>query len=331
MDLEAFSGVEISLCTRNARRRRLLHVLGSSTMHNYLRGISFTWISEAVEYGYSKALRSPKHFRLFWKSLTPDQLENVGDAISICLDALEETGIDSDSRELRALWIESFDTQGDSDGESDDESNEDQSPVQPPSIDITQTRPNFFEEWIVTLFKSEHTWTGFLGDSEECLTMAILSTACLDFDHADFGRHCSTMYTSTRVSKLFKGYPVLQTSLQINTELLSKSKLKPEFVSNDQTTVWNAKDLKEGTTFCLGDHGTLKVLTAASLTCPTITEWTGVKSEIAREVKNVAFNEKLLSRPKEKHHREHIRGKWAEKPLPVLIMSKSNKIAFSKE
>ena len=100
MDLEAFSGVEISLCTQNARRRRLLHLLGSLTMHNYLRGISFTWTSEAVEYRYWKALRSPKHFRPFWKSLTPDQLENVGDAIATCLDALEETGIDSDSREL---------------------------------------------------------------------------------------------------------------------------------------------------------------------------------------------------------------------------------------
>ena len=229
------------------------------------------------------------------------------------------------------MWIESFDIEGDSDGESDDESNDGQNPPSPPFLGMAQPRLNFFEEWIATLFRSEHTWTGFLEDSEECLTMAILSTACLDFDHAGFGRRCSATYTSTRASKVYKGYPVLQTSLQINTELLSKSKLKPDSASNDQSTVWNAKDLREGTTFCLGDHGTLRVLTAASRTCSTITEWTGVKSKIAKEAKNVAINEKILGRPKEKHHREHIRGKWAEKPLPVLIMSKSNKVAFSKE
>lgn len=331
MDLEAFCGVEVSLCTQNARRRRLLHLLSSVTIHNYLRGISFTWRSEALEYGYFKALRSPKHFRSFWKSLTSHQLENVGDAISTSLDALDETGIDDDSRELRSLWVESFDTEGDSDGESDDESNDGRKMQPPPYINIMQTRPKFFEEWIATLYKSEHTWTGFLEDSEESMTVAILSSACLDFDHAGFGRRCSTTYNMTSSSKSCKGYPVLQTSLQINTELLSNNKLKAELVSNGKSTIWNAKDLQKGATFCLGDHGTLKVLTAATGTCPTVTEWTGVKREIAKEVKNVAINEKFLGRPKEKHHREHIRGKWAEKPLPVLIMSKSNKVAFSKE
>jgi hypothetical protein len=46
-------------------------------------------------------------------------LENVGDDISKCLDALEETGIDEESRELRGLWVECFDIVGKSDGESD--------------------------------------------------------------------------------------------------------------------------------------------------------------------------------------------------------------------
>ncbi|KAL5326636.1 hypothetical protein ACEPPN_004323 [Leptodophora sp. 'Broadleaf-Isolate-01'] len=38
---------------------------------------------------------------------------------------------------------------------------------------------------------SEHTWAGFLEDSEESLTMAILGTNCLDFDHGGYGRRCS--------------------------------------------------------------------------------------------------------------------------------------------
>ncbi|KAG4431687.1 hypothetical protein IFR05_012832 [Cadophora sp. M221] len=334
MDLEAFSGVEISLCTRNARRRRLLHLLGSPTMHNYLRGISFNWISEASEYAYLKALRSPKHFRRFWNGLTPDHLDNVGDAISKCLDALEETGIDDDSRELRGLWVESFDTEGDSDGESDNGSDDYDkltAPTAPPYTAVTQAHTNFFEEWVVTLFKSEHTWTGFLEDSEESLTMAILGTACLDFDHGGYGRRCCQSQVKPASStKAITGYPALQTSLQINSSLLNDSKLKLELVSKRQTTVWNAKELKKGTTFCLGNHGSLKVLTAAARTCPVIMEWSGVKSETVKEVKNISINEKLLGRPKEKHHREYIRGKWEEKPLPVLVLSKSNKVLFSK-
>jgi hypothetical protein len=37
--LEAFYGVEVSLCTHNARRRRLLELLNSTTMRKYLKGM----------------------------------------------------------------------------------------------------------------------------------------------------------------------------------------------------------------------------------------------------------------------------------------------------
>ncbi|KAH8596196.1 hypothetical protein B0O99DRAFT_594027 [Bisporella sp. PMI_857] len=193
VDLEAFSGVEVSLCTGNARRRRLLHLLGSPNMRNYLRGISFRWVSEACEHAYFRALRCPRSFRKFWKGSSEYQ-DNVGDAITKCLDALEETGIDRDSRELRALWVESFNVEGESDGESEDESeiyvNPEATSLLAP-ITTPLTVSSFFEEWIVTLFRSEHTWTGFLEDSEESLTMAIVGTTCLDFDYKGYGRRCS--------------------------------------------------------------------------------------------------------------------------------------------
>lgn len=38
-ELEAFCGVEVSLCTQNARRRRLLELLNSTTMRKYLKGM----------------------------------------------------------------------------------------------------------------------------------------------------------------------------------------------------------------------------------------------------------------------------------------------------
>ncbi|CZR66775.1 uncharacterized protein PAC_16676 [Phialocephala subalpina] len=264
VDLEAFSGVEISLCTGNARRRRLLHLLCSPSMQNYLRGISFRWVSEACEHAYFKALRCPKSFRKFWRA-HPEYKENVGDAISKCLDALEETGIDEDSRELRGLWVEAFDAEGESDGESEDESDDEGQPAAPSLLIPATTHPvsSFFEEWIVTLFRSEHTWTGFLEDSEESLTMAIVGMTCLDFNYRGYGRRCSQAPSIASP----KGYPVLQTALKLNESILKGGKLKQEKVENGSKTVWNARELKRGTSFPLGDHGALKVLDAASRTC----------------------------------------------------------------
>lgn len=323
MDLEAFSGVEISLCTGNARRRRLLHLLNSPTIRNYLHSITFPWISKECEYSYYKALRCPKSFRKFWKS-HPEYRENVGDAISACLDALEETGVNEDSRELRGLWVESFDNGGDSDGESDEET-DDEDDQKSSASSLAKPRSIFFEEWIVTLFRSEYTWTGFLEDSEESLTMCVVVPACLDFDHMGYGRRCTQAQCVTGS----KGYPVLQTSLQLNESILKGEKLKRERLDAAGKAAWDAKEVKKGSSFSLGNHGTLKVLTSSSNTCPVIMEWSGVKSETMKEVKNVAINEKVLGRNAERHHREHIRGTWESKPLPVLVLSKSTKVAFS--
>ncbi|KAF5877105.1 putative transcription factor cys6 protein [Botrytis fragariae] len=355
LDLEAYSGVEVSLCSRNARRRRLLNILASDTMVNYLRAISFTWDNGICESSYLKALRCPKSFRKIWKA-HKDWQANIGDAISKCLDALEETGIDEDNQELSAFWVESFDADGDSDGEDDDDSIGQpdsiknsttgggiQSPVQnniatglptPPNIlvSVDLDTCKFFEEWIVTLFRSEHTWTGFLEDSEESLTMVVVGKECLDFHNQDgFGRCCS-LTTKT------KGYPVLQTSLQINESLLSNCsiKLKQEKVDSSKKPIWNAHELKRGTTFCLGNHGTLEVISGSSKLCPTVVEWKGVKGGksvggILKEVKNVGVNENLLGKSVEKHHKEFIRGCWEVKPLPILVLSKSTKVRFGKE
>lgn len=154
-------------------------------MRNYLHTNSFHWESEACEYAYFKALRSPKLFRRFRKDHKEWQ-SNVGNAISICLDALEERGIDEDNGELSALWVELFDTGGDSDGESDSDADDEGDAKRSPKALVSQAsvaRSSFCEEHIVTLFGSEHTWTGFLQDSEESLTMATLGMTCLDFIH----------------------------------------------------------------------------------------------------------------------------------------------------
>lgn len=336
VELEAFSGVEVSLCTRNARRRRLLHLLGSHSMRKYLKSISFEWKDDACETGYFKALRSPRAFRTFWKQHS-DWRRNIGDAVSECLEALQDTGIHHENKELSALWVETFDEGGDSDGESLSELNE-------ASLLATTTQGDSSfeaaEEWIVTLFRSEHTWTGFLKDSPECLTMAVMDSACLDLDGiagqvAGYGRRCQSHRVRHRdgsIDKWAAGYPVLQTAIELNEDMLKDEGLYCE-KSKDKShkRYLDISSLKKDYRFILGDQGYLRVYTRPSHEAPLIMEWEPVDSETWEELKNVSVKEIMLGTTATKHHREYIRGAWECSPLPILLVSNSNKPRFCKK
>jgi hypothetical protein len=64
-ELEVWGGIEVSLCTQNARRRTLRHLLGCSGMRNYLRGISFKWHDDDCERQYFESLENCQTFRKF--------------------------------------------------------------------------------------------------------------------------------------------------------------------------------------------------------------------------------------------------------------------------
>ncbi|KAI9733450.1 MAG: hypothetical protein M1818_007198 [Claussenomyces sp. TS43310] len=326
MDLEAFSGVEVSLCTRNARR--LLHILKCQTMCNYLRGMSFQWNSEEGESAYFAALKCPKTFRRFWKS-HPEWRGVVGDAISQCMDALEETGINDDNCELSALLVESFDNEGDSDGESDGECNRVASVRFAAQGSNSVSRYLPVEDWIVTLFRSEHTWSRFLEDSEETLTMAIVGATCLDFeDTKGVGRRCSQPRRHREAGSRYTGFPVLQTSLQLNASILKKDFLPYSKIEKGNRIKWNADELKKGTKFSLGNQGMLKVVSSSTRCCPAIMEWSPARCELLAEVKDAGVNQLLLGKNVARHHKEYIRGKWEADPLPILVLSKSTKPLF---
>ena len=87
---------------------------------NYVQlplGINFMWISEDCNVPISKRYEVLSFSKVLERPF--GILREYLYAVSKCLDALGETGIDEDSRELRGLWIESFDAEGDSDGVSD--------------------------------------------------------------------------------------------------------------------------------------------------------------------------------------------------------------------
>lgn len=147
--LEYKFGVEVSTCTRNARRRRLICLLGSNTMTNYLKNMTLTWESPDCENKFYSVLKettlngaSFKAFRKLYHSEKAWQ-SDIGKAITHCLVGLTETGTNESGLEL--LWV-----------------------------------PNKEPGQRVNLRFQEHNWAGFLKDTETVCTMAILEDKCLE-------------------------------------------------------------------------------------------------------------------------------------------------------
>jgi len=274
--------------------------------------VSFDWESEECETAFFTSLssHSRRKFVAFW-NMRKDWRIKAGDAISLCLDTLQATGVDEDNGELSAFWADVFVEGGDEYG-----------PV---------------EEWLVTLYRREHTWSSFLKDSPERLTMAVMDTRCLDFnDVAGFGRRCGqalsdpdgklSSYLNGKHRSWSQGFPVLETSLFLNEEI-SKDLLEQghlEIIEEKKGKCkWVATNLRKGTKFPLGDHGTLTVDEKPTPYYPPIMSWDPIISETIHEIQNVAFWETFMGDHPESHHEEYIRGIWKVQPLRVLILSYS--------
>ena len=315
VELESWSGLEISLCTRNARRRRLLNILNSQTIRRYLGSVSFEWINLECKLAYFRSLVSPAAFRQFWKA-NPSYRPCVGKAISICLDALQETGSNGPDHSLAALWVENFEegpVSIDTDSTSSDEgevASKGKSCAK--GLQETQLPCHDFEvaeDWIVTFSRTKHTWTEFLSDTTTRFTMAIIDPICLECTDTNLQeRRCQSREKHI-------GFSTLQTALQLNESILKNEGLKYENRS------WDITAVKKHARFDLGDHGSLKVFVKPCLGAHLIVEWSPVKSKKWQELKDVSINEDMLGRQLNQHHQEYVRGKWDVEPLPILILS----------
>ena len=318
-ELESYSGVAISLCTTSARRQRLLDILRSRTMRKYLSSISFEWADNKCKHKYFESLGDPKSFYRSW-NLYGSYRQYWGRAISLCLDALQETGVSEENQGLSALWVENFDEEPKAQCRLPDDTDVDSGLANGLSQLVFEKN----EEWIVTLARSEHNWTGFFSDSTTSLTVAVMDNACLTLDSTlQYARGCQTVPGSQKristAKSLTPEYPILQTALQINEDILKNEGLKHENKS------WNIKGVKKGARLNLGEQGFLTVCTQPrTLRTPFLfVEWYPVKSKKWQELMNLSINEHLLGKSPEKHHQEYINGKWDVEPLPVLIISKT--------
>jgi len=186
--LEHYTGLMISSCTKNAKRVRLLDVLATDTMKIFLKGISFSW-EEGLESRYYRALKGPKSFRRLWDDARARA--NIGDAISICLDVLAETGVDEQTGELRALWAIKA-NEAESDGSQSPASERAESESGRMSVDGTPAlnwEPT--EEYTLSIFRKEHIWTRFLRDTPDFMALAVVEDICLE-PNQSYGRRCAT-------------------------------------------------------------------------------------------------------------------------------------------
>lgn len=145
--LEHWCGVEVSLCTFNARRRRLLQILGSKSMRNHLSNIFFIWSDPLCEEAYYSALHSEDlhAFYNLYVSCHDWRLE-LGTAVSLCFEMLLHTGLD-DRGDLKVFYAPT--SSGD-------------------------------QDWLAVIRNKKHNWAGLLKDSEQCATMAVATETCLE-------------------------------------------------------------------------------------------------------------------------------------------------------
>ncbi|PMD25307.1 hypothetical protein NA56DRAFT_430767 [Hyaloscypha hepaticicola] len=297
--LEFWLGVEVSMCTRNARRQRLIILLGSDTMQTYLKSLSLEWADPQCEIEFYAALSNPDYtaFRTLWDSHV-DWRSDLGAAIGCCLDALATTGgIDGD---LQALWV-----------------------------------PEAASECIVTLSRHEHSWTQFLKDTRDSCTLAVFNVTCLQhpgIPKKNFASSCqSSRFTSQSRLELLplksqsslqdadplEGRTLLETSIIINKEYLPNGISLNTYHRRDGSAgtykqCWNVKTLALRQDFGFGEKGILEVIHTLGST-RVLTWW-----------KFSSVHWMFKGKASCKHHHEFMGDEELDtRPLEVVIQSKS--------
>lgn len=274
--LEYRFGVEVSACTYNARRRRLITLLGSKTMLNYLRNGSLIWQDSECEAQFYAALESSDHraFRTLYQSQR-DWQPDLGKAVTYCLDALAETG--TSGKGLDSLWI--------------------------PGSEPGQR---------VNVAIREHSWVGFLKDTENCCTMAILEDNCLELPNLNemSARQCQNrrIPNFTSDSGQVVTNSVLETAFLLNQSSVPETMRLvhchgPNGSSSRHSYRWRTSALEPGKRFHFGENGQLIFLQSL-----------GSGQILANWKSTWALQEILQRQSHEKRHREYIRdekgGGW---------------------
>ena len=187
-------GIEISLCTRNARRCRVIDLLRSHVILQYLKAMYTQQDSTAGHVpALLAALKSANPYELLiLYDAHPEWRRELGKVVGRCLELLEDTGVNSHGDLAAFAFLEKLDD----------------------------------PEQLTIIPATTCTWIGLLKDTFDMATFAVISPNCLEYPRAP-GRRCRRKDQS-RISK-----SVLETSY-IPAERLSVQKLFQTMRPNDR-------------------------------------------------------------------------------------------------
>ncbi len=238
--LEFKLGLEVSTCTHNARRIRLIELLGTRTMLHHLRNGSIQWQSKDCEESFYSALKDSDYtaFRRLYDQSKPEWQQDLSNAIAYCLDALKDTG--RNEKDLELFWA----------------------PDDKPGLKVT-------------LKSNSLSWIGFLAETETNGTLAVLEDRCLELPMLDIGKKCQNAHfdpkhTGSNTSIPARGLngSILETSVQLNQLCVPVSirNAHGRSIGYDDPApkyeyCWSLSSLKEGDTFGFGQKGSLEAIT----------------------------------------------------------------------
>ena len=145
-------GLELSLCTRNARRCRVIDILKSDVLRK--RRDSFPWPDQVCATEFAKAFNqsSRKAFIDLYESSDKERQAHFRSAISSLLEALRETGLQNGVLASNAIFYTYLE------GSDDPES-------------------------LISLSSKGHAWAGLIEDTVETATLTTATRACLSFPY----------------------------------------------------------------------------------------------------------------------------------------------------
>jgi hypothetical protein len=295
--LKKLLGVEVSICTGNARRCTLLVILGSDTMRNYLASVGYwTEIPVGLEQQYFELLNDsdpnafPNCFLRPPESLTTRKV--FGGAIALSLEILKYSCTDADDC-LSVVWA-----------------------------------PDSENTWSVLYPIEDYGWTGVLRDSQDRFSMAVVSAKCLEFDakstaaREDWSSHCRKVQPN-------HNHSVLESMLYINEQAELPKGLAKTY-DEDGHGSWKLEALELNGAFEMGDGDNLVFM--ACLKSPVfstpvsiIVGWESPKHTFTafRKLKQRAQKaaDVLKTTTKYRHHEAQRKSKSRTDPIVIYIVS----------
>lgn len=289
--LECWYGVEVSVCTGNARRRRLKDIFNLPALRKHLDLCYSDWTTTDHGKGFIRAIadQDKRLFRRLWKE-NPQWQPQLQKLVYSCLDALRATGTDGNDQ-LSIFWM------------SDDD-----------------------QQALVDIPAGLSSWTGILKNNEYSCTMAVLSTTCLSV----FLSVPPSIPISECRTRRIHGYTLMETALVINRAArLPKSLSASEDPEHHSKKIWDTINLKKGDYFSLGQNGRIVVLESLKDHGEILACWEkGVGAELRKFYE--AANENILKGSPVPYHWEVMDSndeKRSHRPVRLFLISHALKMS----